>query len=104
MIFSHKTIQLIIVFMIMQLLAGIPCYTQVKYPAPIEGDYVIKEFVFVNGEKLASLNLHYATIGSRLVNKEGKTTNAVIIMHGSTGSGPNFLTDMFAGALFGPGQ
>ncbi len=79
-------------------------YSQPKYPTPVEGDYLVKDFSFVSGEKLASLNLHYTVIGKPMVNKEGTVTNAVIIMHGSTGAGRNFLTDMFAGALFGHGQ
>jgi homoserine O-acetyltransferase/O-succinyltransferase len=79
-------------------------YTQTKYPTPVEGDYQIKDFAFVNGEKLSTLNIHYTVIGKPAINEKGKTTNAVIIMHGSTGNGRNFLTDMFAGGLFGPGQ
>ncbi len=79
-------------------------YAQAKYPTPVEGDYTIKDFGFESGETLASLNLHYATIGKPQTGKDGKVMNAVIIMHGTTGSGKNFLTDQFAGNLFGPGQ
>ncbi len=77
---------------------------QANYPAPVEGNYVINNFPFVSGEKIASLRLHYTMIGQPQTNKEGQITNAVLIMHGTTGSGANFLNDRFAGFLFGPGQ
>lgn len=76
----------------------------VKYPGETEGDYRIKGFKFVSGETLPELNIHYTTLGHPVKDKDGKTTNAVIIMHGTTGSGRNFLSRQFAGGLFGPGQ
>ena len=79
-------------------------FAQAKYPTPVEGDYVIKDFAFVSGETLGSLNLHYTTVGKPQTNAQGKVTNAVIIMHGTSGNGKGFLSDMFAGGLFGPGQ
>lgn len=79
-------------------------YSQNNYSSPREGNYQIKDFVFVNGEKLPSLNLHYTIIGKPQTNDKGKVTNAIIIMHGTTGNGINFLSAMFAGGLFGPGQ
>jgi homoserine O-acetyltransferase len=75
-----------------------------KYPDQTEGDYSIKGFHFVSGETLPELTIHYTTLGKPVKDKNGKTTNAVIIMHGTTGSGRNFLTRQFAGGLFGPGQ
>lgn len=75
-----------------------------KYPDETEGDYVIKGFRFVSGETLPELNIHYTTLGKPARDKNGKVTNAVIIMHGTTGNGRNFLSPQFAGGLFGPGQ
>ena len=77
---------------------------QAKYPTPVEGDYALPNFKFVDGETLPVLNLHYTTVGQPHKDQHGRVTNAVLIMHGTTGSGPNFLTDLFAGHLFGPGQ
>jgi homoserine O-acetyltransferase len=82
----------------------VPIYAQTKYRAFKEGDFLIKDFSFADGEKIQELKLHYIMIGHLQTNKEGKVTNAVLIMHGTTGSGSNFLTDRFAGFLFGPGQ
>jgi homoserine O-acetyltransferase len=89
------------------LLATVLCHAQnepAKYPEQTEGDYIIKDFKFVSGETLPALNVHYTTLGHPVKDKTGKVTNAVIIMHGTTGSGGNFLSRQFAGGLFGPGQ
>ena len=36
--------------------------------------------------------------------KNGRTTNAILILHGTGGTGHQFLQPIFAGELFGPGQ
>jgi homoserine O-acetyltransferase len=74
------------------------------YPAPTEGDYTIRDFKFNSGEKLPELRLHYRTIGKPEKDAQGKTTNAVLIMHGTTGSGAQFIRPEFAGELFGKDQ
>jgi len=75
-----------------------------EYPTPVEGDYQIDDFEFHTGEVLPQLNLHYTTLGHLTTDTSGRTTNAVLIMHGTTGSGTGFLSDHFAGQLFAPGQ
>ena len=77
---------------------------QAKYPAPAPGDFVLPNFRFESGETLPVLRLHYTTVGQPRRDKTGKIVNAVLIMHGTTGAGQNFLTEQFAGYLFGPGQ
>jgi len=57
------------------------------YPTPIEGDYTIRDFKFTSGETLPELRLHYRTLGKPQKDTDGKTTNAILIMHGTTGSG-----------------
>jgi homoserine O-acetyltransferase/O-succinyltransferase len=74
------------------------------YPAPAEGDYTIPNFKFASGESLPELRLHYRTIGKPEKDAEGKTGNAVLIMHGTTGSGAQFVRAEFAGELFGKDQ
>jgi len=75
-----------------------------SYPAPVEGDYVIRDFRFASGEVLPELKLHYTTVGSPILDETGLVTNAVLILHGTGGRGSVFLTEQFAGTLFGPGQ
>src|SRR5947207_1575432 len=74
------------------------------YPAPIEGDYTIRDFKFTSGETLPDLRLHYRTLGKAEKDAQGKTTNAVLIMHGTTGSDAQFIRLEFAGELFGKDQ
>jgi homoserine O-acetyltransferase len=74
------------------------------YPAPAEADYTIRGFKFAGGETLPELRIHYRTIGKAEKDTQGKTTNAVLIMHGTTGSGAQFIREEFAGELFGAGQ
>src|SRR5437016_2137661 len=74
------------------------------YPPPTEGDYTIHDFKFASGEILPELRLHYRTLGKPEKDAQGKTTNAVLIMHGTTGSGAQFIRPEFAGELFGKDQ
>ena len=67
------------------------------YPAPQAQDVTLKNFRFHSGETLPEVVIHVTTIGD--------TSNpAVLILHGTAGSGPSMLTPAFAGQLFGPGQ
>ena len=79
-------------------------FTQPNYPTPAEGDYVLTNFKFESNEQLAQLNIHYTTIGSPVKDKNGRVLNAILIMHGTSGSGRQFISDRFAGNLFKPGQ
>lgn len=75
------------------------------FPAPTgEGDILLKDFKFASGDTLAEVRMHYRAWGKPLRNNAGKVTNAVLILHGTTGSGEGFLKKEFAGELFGKGQ
>jgi homoserine O-acetyltransferase/O-succinyltransferase len=85
------------------------CYGQTlkestKIPAPHEGDYVARDFHFRSGESLPELRLHYLTFGKPVRDASGRVTNAVLLLHGTGGSGRQFLQPQFADVLFGPGQ
>jgi homoserine O-acetyltransferase len=74
------------------------------YPTPTEGDYTIHNFKFASGETLPELRIHYRTLGKIDKDAQGKTRNAVLVMHGTTGSGAQFIRPEFAGELFGEDQ
>ena len=74
------------------------------YPAPVEGDHVIRNFRFGTGEVLAELRLHYRTIGTPRRDQSGVIRNAVLLLHGTSGTGASFLAPDFAGQLFEQGQ
>lgn len=67
------------------------------YPAPKQGDFVVRDFKFHGGEVMAELKLHYTTVGE-------PTGQPVLVLHGSGGSAASMLTPAFAGELFGQGQ
>jgi homoserine O-acetyltransferase len=69
-----------------------------------EGDFTIRNFHFADGETLDTLRLHYMTLGAPRRDPSGTVRNAVLILHGTTGSGRQFLNPIFAGELYGPGQ
>jgi homoserine O-acetyltransferase len=67
------------------------------YPAPKQGDWIVKDFRFHTGETMPELRLHYTTIGE-------PSGQPVLVLHGSGQSGAAMLTPAFAGELFGAGQ
>ena len=75
-----------------------------QFPAPVEGDFVARNFRFGTGETLPSLSLHYRTLGTPRRDAAGVVQNAVMILHGTGGTGAAFLSQTFGGQLFGPGQ
>jgi homoserine O-acetyltransferase/O-succinyltransferase len=74
------------------------------HQANIEGDFVVHNFTFHSGESLPDVRLHYTTLGKPVRDAQGRTSNAVLILHGTGGSGHQFLAPYFAGELLGAGQ
>jgi homoserine O-acetyltransferase len=74
-----------------------------QYPAPVPGDCVLRDFRFTTGETLPELRLHYVTIGQPQRDAAGVVRNAVLILHGTGGTGRQFLARSFADVLFTPG-
>jgi homoserine O-acetyltransferase len=72
--------------------------------APVEGDFVLRDFRFASGQVLPELRMHYTTLGTPVRDASGHTTNAVLLLHGTSGSGRQFLQPQFARELFLPGQ
>jgi len=93
-------------------IAGLGTLARAQQPAPSpgasfatqEGDYVVHGFHFRSGETLPEIRMHYTTLGKPERDADGRTTNAVLILHGTSGTGHQFLAPQFAGVLFGPGQ
>jgi len=68
-----------------------------------DSDFIIKNFKFRSGETLPELRLHVLTLG-RLETRADGHTNAVLILHGTGGTGRQFLAPQFAGELYGAGE
>jgi homoserine O-acetyltransferase len=62
-----------------------------------EASWIARDFRFHTGEVLPELRLHYTTLGD-------PKNDAVLVLHGTTGSGAGLLGANFGGELFGPGQ
>ncbi|TFU06125.1 alpha/beta fold hydrolase [Polymorphobacter arshaanensis] len=68
------------------------------------GDFTVRDFSFGSGEKLPELRQHYITLGTPHRGKDGQIDNAVMVLHGTGGTGAQFLRPQFADELYGPGQ
>jgi homoserine O-acetyltransferase len=68
-----------------------------------EGDWIAPDFGFRSGEQHAELRLHYTVRGTPRRDANGRVSNAVLILHGTGGSGAQFLQPQFADVLFAPG-
>ena len=75
-----------------------------NYPPAAEGDFLIRDFRFASGESLPELRVHYRTLGTPRADARGVVRNAVLILHGTGGSGASLMRAEFAGELFAPGQ
>ena len=85
--------------------AAQPAPAQTDWAALLaEGDVVLRNFRFASGERLPELRIHYATLGTPRRDSGGRVTNAVMLLHGTGGSGRQFLQPQFADELFGAGQ
>jgi homoserine O-acetyltransferase len=67
------------------------------------GTFVIPNFRFESGETLPAVRIHYRTMGRPRRDAAGVVRNAVLILHGTGGSGANFLSPSFV-ELYGAGQ
>jgi homoserine O-acetyltransferase len=83
--------------------AAASAQTPATFPVT-EGDYVAHNFKFHSGEELPELRLHYRTLGKPERDAQGHVKNAILILHGTGGSGAQFLSPQFANELYGPGQ
>ena len=86
------------------LIPAVLCAGLLTAQTPTEGDATLRNFRFRSGEELAELRIHYRTYGTPRKDAAGVVRNAVLITHGTTGSGAQFVRPEFAGRLFGPGQ
>jgi homoserine O-acetyltransferase len=69
-----------------------------------EGDYSIPNVHFRSGETLPSLRIHYSTLGTPKRDASGHITNAIMLLHGTGGTGKGFASASFGNQVYGPGQ
>ena len=88
----------------MLVLCGASTVAAQSFTAPVERDFVVRDFTFASGESLPEVKLHYRTLGAPRKDADGVVRNGILILHGTGGAGGGFLGDAFAGRLFGKGQ
>jgi len=85
------------------LAASAPPATATTWPTR-EGDTTLRNFRFRSGETLPEVRMHWTTLGQPHRNSAGQIDNAVMVLHGTGGSGQQFLQPQFADGLYGRGQ
>ncbi|WP_341207845.1 alpha/beta fold hydrolase [uncultured Sphingomonas sp.] len=83
--------------------AATPAATATKWPAR-DAQFTIRNYHFRSGETLPELRLNYTALGSPHRNAKGEIDTAVMILHGTGGTGRQFLSPQFADELYGPGK
>jgi homoserine O-acetyltransferase len=77
---------------------------QAVWPGQAEIDTVVHDFKFDNGDTLAEMKLHAITLGTPRRDTGGQVINAVLILHGTSGTARNWLAPDFANEMFAPGK
>src|SRR6187397_1481040 len=90
-------------FMLLALLFAAAPAAAATWPVS-ESGFVIRDFRFKSGETLPELRIHYTTLGTPHRGSNGEIDNAVMVLHGTGGTGKQFLVPQFADELYGPGQ
>jgi len=84
-----------------------PAHSQPPFPGTTsqvrEADHTSPDFLFRTGNRMDT-RLHYRTLGEPRRGADGQVTNAALLLHGTTGTGAQFLQPSMADHLFGPGQ
>src|SRR5437016_3863916 len=70
------------------------------YPAPVDGDFTLRDFRFASGETLPEVHIHYRTLGRPNRDGHGVVRNAVLILHGTGGEGGSLVHKGGAGDPF----
>ena len=69
-----------------------------------QGDATFARHTFKSGETLDGVRIHYTALGKPRRDAAGTVRNAVLILHGTGGSGRGFLSATYGGELSGPGK
>jgi homoserine O-acetyltransferase/O-succinyltransferase len=91
-----------LLFLILALIAA-PLHAEDWSKRATEHDVQLPGFQFATGEAM-DLRMHVTTLGAPHRNAAGEIDNAVMVLHGTGGSGKQFYRTQFADELYGPGQ
>lgn len=80
-----------------------PWDTQLN-PAAHQADAVFANYKFRDGETLAQVKLHYATLGKAHRNAQGEIDNAILVLHWTGADSRALLSPVWTKSLYGPGR
>jgi homoserine O-acetyltransferase/O-succinyltransferase len=89
--------------LILLTLIAAPLHAEDWQKRAAERDVVLPGFKFETGEVM-DVRVHVTTLGTPRRNAGGEVENAVMVLHGTGGSGWQFFRPQFADELYGPGQ
>ena len=105
---TSRTLTMVVLLLCGQLCIALPALAQSTVPLsavpPVEGDYILRNFTFNDGQSLPEVKLHYITMGTPRRDANGRVNNAVLILGGTNRRNSVFLVPPFAGELFNAGQ
>ena len=81
-----------------------PAAAQTTWPGQAERDTILHDVTFDSGERLAEMRLHAITLGTPHRDAAGHIDNAVLILHGTSGTARQWLAPEFANEMFAPGK
>jgi homoserine O-acetyltransferase len=90
------------VFVAVTLLSAMPVQAQTS--AISEHQLIVRNFRFLSGDTLPEVRLRYRTIGTPRKDAQGRISNAVLVLHGSSGDAGQVLAPSFSGPLLAAGQ
>ena len=85
-------------------LAGQAAMAQTTWPAQADRDTFLHDVTFDSGERLDEMRLHAITLGTPHRDAAGHIDNAVLILHGTSGTARQWLAPEFANEMFAPGK
>jgi homoserine O-acetyltransferase/O-succinyltransferase len=78
----------------LSILATLALLPSIAFAQRAESDFIMNDFRFVSGETLPELRIHYTTLGRPQKDASGVVRNAVLMLHGTTGSGTGLVNPM----------
>jgi homoserine O-acetyltransferase/O-succinyltransferase len=73
-------------------------------PVAVQADAWFDNYKFRDGETLARLKIHYATLGTPHHNTKGEIDNAILVLHWTGSDSRALLSPTYTKALFDPGR
>ena len=92
-----------LILLLIALFVSAPLHAEDWAKRATERDITLKKFHFGTGDTM-DINIHVTTLGTPRRDATGRIDNAVMVLHGTGGSGAQFFRPQFADELYGPGQ